>query len=333
LIASPSTTRPPAVTPERPSPRGPLHGGSRLADQTFRGLCLAAGLLVLVVLGLILFSTSKEAWPAFRHEGLRFVTANDWNPAGNHFGALAFIYGTLVVSAIALVIAVPVSLGVALFITELAPRKLRAAATYLIDLLAAIPSVVYGLWGILVFGPQIGRIYADISRALAGVPVLGNLTATPNGRSFMTAGIILAIMITPIVTSISKEVFATVPRDQKEAAWGLGATRAEMIRGAVLPYSRTGLVGAVMLGLGRAMGETIAVALVIGSSPTVSAHLFGSGDAMAAVVANQFGEATGTHRAALIGLGVVLFVMTVIVNLLARRITSRADRRLAGGKR
>jgi phosphate transport system permease protein len=149
----------------------------------------------------------------------------------------------------------------------------------------------------------------------------------------MTAGIILAIMITPIVTSISKEVFATVPRDQKEAAWGLGATRFEMIRGAVFPYSRNGLVGAVMLGLGRAMGETIAVALVIGSVPAISAHLFEPGDAMAAVIANQFGEATGTHRAALIGLGVVLFVMTVIVNVLARKVTGRADRRLAGGKK
>jgi phosphate transport system permease protein len=165
------------------------------------------------------------------------------------------------------------------------------------------------------------------------VPLLSTLLQGDSQKSFMTAGIILAIMITPIVTSISKEVFATVPREQKEAALGLGATRVEMIRGAVLPYSRTGLVGAVMLGLGRAMGETIAVALVIGSSPAVSAHLFGPGDAMASVVANQFGEATDVHRAALIGLGVVLFIMTVIVNLLARKVTSRADRRLAGGKR
>jgi phosphate transport system permease protein len=294
----------------------PLQGGSRLADQTFRWMCLASGLLVLVVLGLILVSTTKEAMPAFRHEGLGFVTSTNWNPASGHFGALAFVYGTLVVSAIALAIAVPVSLGLALFITELAPARLRTPVTYLVDLLAAIPSVVYGLWGILVFGPQIAGFFNGASQ-----------------KSFMTAGIILAVMMTPIVTSIAKEVFATVPRDQKEAAWGLGATRFEMIRGAVLPSSRTGLVGAVMLGLGRAMGETIAVALVIGSSPAVTAHLFGPGDAMASVVANQFGEAAGTHRAALIGLGVVLFVMTVLVNLLARKITGRAGRRLAGGKR
>ncbi|HEY4410459.1 MAG TPA: phosphate ABC transporter permease subunit PstC [Acidimicrobiia bacterium] len=338
MIAPPSTTRPPEVASGPGAPKGPLHGGSRLADQTFRWVCLASGLLVLVVLGLILFSTTKEAMPAFRHEGLKFVTSKDWNPAANHFGALAFIYGTLLVSAIALVIAVPVSIGLALFITELAPKRLRVPVTYLIDLLAAIPSVVYGLWGILVFGPWLakaGGLYDHIGSLFHSVPLLGTMFEGNSPRNFMTAGIILAMMITPIVTSISREVFATVPRDQKEAAWGLGATRFEMIRGAVVPYSRTGLVGAVMLGLGRAMGETIAVALVIGSTPSVNfpPHLFGPGDAMAAVVANQFGEATDVHRAALIGLGVVLFVMTVIVNLLARRITSRADRRLAGGKR
>ena len=287
---------------------GPLQGGSRLADQTFRYLCLAAGLLVLLVLGLILISTGNEAMPAFREVGFGFLTNDVWNPPAGQFGALPFIYGTLVASIIALLIAVPISLGLALFITELAPKKLRTPVVYLVDLLAAVPSVVYGLWAILVFTP----------RAF--------------GRSFMSAGIILAIMITPIVTSISREVFATVPRDQKEAAYGLGATRFEMIRGAVFPYSRTGLVGAVMLGLGRAMGETIAVALVIGSSPAITAHLFEPGDAMAAVIANQFGEAVGTHRAALIGLGVVLFILTVIVNVLARKVTGRADRRLAGAK-
>jgi len=332
-LIAPPRIRPPDVTSEERGPHGPLSGGSRLADRLFSGVCLASGLLVLVVLGLILISTSNEAMPAFRQEGLRFLTSSRWDIPGNHFGALAFIYGTLVASVIALIIAVPISLGLALFITELAPKKLRTPVVYLIDLLAAVPSVVYGLWGILVFGPQIGKLYADISRVFDGVPVVGDVLRGGNGRSFMTAGIILAVMITPIVTSISKEVFATVPRDQKEAAWGLGATRFEMIRGAVFPYSRNGLVGAVMLGLGRAMGETIAVALVIGSVPAIRAHLFEPGDAMAAVIANQFGEATGTHRAALIGLGVVLFLMTVIINILARKVTGRADRRLAGGKR
>ena len=333
MIAPPTTIRPTELAPaDGGAPSGPLHGGSRLADQAFRWLCLAAGLLVLVVLGLILLSTGNEAMPAFREEGLRFLTSDVWDPPAGRFGALPFVYGTLVASAIALAIAVPVSIGLALFITELAPKRLRTPVVYLIDLLAAVPSVVYGLWGVLVFGPQIGKVYDDISRFFGDFPVLGGLFHGGSGRSFMTAGIILAIMITPIVTSISKEVFATVPRDQKEAAYGLGATRFEMIRGAVFPYSRTGLVGAVMLGLGRAMGETIAVALVIGSSPSIRAHLFEPGDAMAAVIANQFGEAGDTHRAALIGLGVVLFIMTVIVNVLARKITGRADRRLAGGK-
>jgi phosphate transport system permease protein len=333
LIAPPSTTRPPEIAAEPGGPKGPLHGGSRVADQIFSWLCLAAGLLVLVVLGLILLSTSNEAMPAFREEGLRFLTSDVWDPARGRFGALAFIYGTLVVAAIALVIAVPISIGLALFITEIAPKKLRTPVVYLIDLLAAVPSVVYGLWGILVFGKAIANVYDDISRTMDPIPVLGNILQGASGASFMTAGIILAIMITPIVTSITREVFNTVPSDQKEAALGLGATRWEMIRGAVFPYSRTGIVGAVMLGLGRAMGETIAVALVIGSAPAIRAQLFVPGDAMAAVVANEFGEAGGTHRAALIGLGVVLFVMTVIVNLLARKITGRADRRLAGGKR
>jgi phosphate transport system permease protein len=324
LIAPPSTTRPAVAA------KGPLQSGSRRADQLFSWLCLGSGLLVLVVLGLILVSTGNEAMPAFREEGLGFLTSKVWNPAAGQFGALAFIYGTLVASAIALVIAVPISFGLALFIAEIAPKRLRTPVVYIMDLLAAVPSVVYGLWGIAVFGPEIAKVYDDVSRTVDGIPVLGNVLHGANGRSFMTAGIILAVMITPIVTSISREVFATVPRDQKEAAWGLGATRFEMIRGAILPYSRNGLVGAVMLGLGRAMGETIAVALVIGSVPAIRASLFESGDAMAAVVANQFGEATGTHRAALIGLGVVLFVMTVIVNVLARKVTGRSERRLGG---
>jgi phosphate transport system permease protein len=298
----------------------------------FAFMCLASGLLVLVVLALILLSTSNEAMPAFREEGLGFLTSKVWDPAHGKFGALAFIYGTLVVSLIAVVIAVPISFALALFMTELAPARLRTPVVYVIDLLAAVPSVVYGLWGIAVLGKTLSGVYADISSALDGIPILGTIFHGSSARSFMTAGIILAIMITPIVTSISREVFNTVPRDQKEAALGLGATRFEMIRGAVFPYSRNGLVGAVMLGLGRAMGETIAVALVIGSVPAVRAQLFESGDAMAAVVANQFGEATGNHRAALIGLGVVLFVMTVMVNVAARWVTGGADRRMAGGK-
>jgi phosphate transport system permease protein len=228
-----------------------------------------------------------------------------------------------VASAIALVIAVPVSVGIALFLAELAPRRVRRTVSYLVDLLAAIPSVVYGLWGVLVLAPFVVGPYDAVARATRSVPIVSTLLSGPaSGKSLFTAGLILALMVTPIITALSREIFDTVPAGQKEAALALGATRWEMIRGAVIPHSRNGVVGAVMLGLGRAMGETIAVALVIGSSPQITAHLFSSGDNLAAVVANQFGEAGGLHRSALVGLGVVLFAMTILVNAVARTIVN-----------
>jgi phosphate transport system permease protein len=284
---------------------------------------LLCGALVLAILALIAVSMTQEAWPAFRSQGLGFILSSRWAPNDEKFGALAFVYGTLVASAIALVIAVPVSIGIALFLSELAPRRVRRKVSYLVDLLAAIPSVVYGLWGVLVLAPFLVHPYEAVARATASVPVLSTLFAGPaNGKSLFTAGLILAMMVTPIITAITREIFDTVPAGQKEAALALGATRWEMIRGAVFPHSRNGVVGAVMLGLGRAMGETIAVALVIGSSPQITAHLFSSGDNLAAVVANQFGEAGGVHRSALVGLGVVLFGMTILVNVLARTIVN-----------
>jgi phosphate transport system permease protein len=302
----------------------------RRGDSAFKLLALVAGLVVLAILGLIAFSTTKEAWPAFKQEGFGFVTSSTWIPAENKFGALAFIYGTVLSSVLALVLAVPVSLGIALYANEAAPRRLRKPVVYVMDLLAAIPSVVYGLWGIIVLAPAIQPVYKAISGAVGDIPVLGWFFNGESGRSYMTAGIILAIMITPIITSLSREVIATVPSAQREAAYGMGATRWEMIRAAVLPWSRGGIVGSVMLGLGRAMGETIAVALVIGSQAKITTHLFEAGDSMAAVIVNQFGEASGTHRAALIGLGVVLFGVTIIVNVSARGIVSRFDRRSQG---
>ena len=302
----------------------------RRGDSAFKVVALVAGLVVLAILGLIAVSTTKEAWPAFKQEGLDFVTSSTWIPAEGKFGALAFIYGTVLSSLIALVLAVPVSLGIALYANEAAPRRLRKPVVYVMDLLAAIPSVVYGLWGIIVLAPAIQPVYKAISGAVGDIPVLGWFFNGESGRSYMTAGIILAIMITPIVTSLSREVIATVPSAQREAAYGMGATRWEMIRAAVLPWSRGGIVGSVMLGLGRAMGETIAVALVIGSQPQITTHLFEAGDSMAAVIVNQFGEASGIHRSALIGLGVVLFGVTIIVNVSARGIVGRFDRRSQG---
>lgn len=317
-----------AAPPRPPAPR-PLTSPGRAgwSDRSFRALTLASGLLVLVILGLIAFSTTREAWPAFTHDGLRFFTSSRWAPSAEVFGSLPFVYGTVITAVIALVLAVPVSVGIALFLSDVAPRRLRRPVSSLVDLLAAIPSVVYGLWGVIVLAPWLSGIYDRISDVSAPVPGFSTLFEGPStGRGLFTAGIILALMVTPIITSITREVFDTVPVMAKEAAYALGATRWEMLRAAVFPHSRAGMTGAVMLGLGRAMGETIAAALVIGSSPQITAHLFRSGDSMAAVIANEFGEAGGVHRAALIGLGVELFALTILVNVIARMIIARGRR-------
>ena len=301
-----------------------------LGDRGFQILALASGLLVLAILVLIAVSTSQQAASWFTTEGLG-IFGTVWDPAASKFGALPFIYGTAVTAVIALVIAVPVSVGVALLLTEVVPFRWARPIVYVIDLLAVVPSVVWGLWGILVFAPWVQHIYASVGSAVQGVPVLGALFGPPtSGASFFTAGIILAFMITPIVTSLSREVIATVPAIEREGAYALGATRLEMIRGAVWPHSKAGVTGAVLLGLGRAMGETIAVALVIGSSPVITSHLFAPGYNMPAVIANQFGEASGVFRSALIGLGVMLFAFTIIINVIARGIVERSARRQRG---
>lgn len=301
--------------------RGPLRdrGAGRLFDGLFSGATLTAGVLVLVILGYIVWATANYAWPAFRHQGWSFFTTNDWRPEAGHFGGLAFLYGTIVSSAIAIVIAVPISVGLALFISEVAPRRLRRPAIALIDLLAAVPSVVFGVVGLLFLRKPLESVYV----ALAG--------KSANGTSFMTAGIVLAFMIVPIVTSVSREVFTTVPEIDKQGALALGATRWEMFRAAIFPYSYSGVTGATMLGLGRALGETIAVALVIGGSPQITGNLFKPGDTMAGTIANTFfSENNGISQRALIGLGVELFVITIAVNILARVVVSRAERRLRG---
>ena len=301
-----------------------------LGDRSFQILALACGLLVLVILVLIAVSTSQQASSWFTTEGWKIFT-NNWNPAANQFGALAFIYGTAITAVIAIIMAVPVSVGIALLLTEVVPYRWSRPIVYVIDLLAVVPSVVWGLWGIIVFAPWIQHIYSSIASGVNGIPVLDNLFGSPtSGASFFTAGIILAFMITPIVTSLSREVIATVPQIDREGAYALGATRWEMIRGAVWPHSQGGVVGAVLLGLGRAMGETIAVALVIGSSAVITSHLFAPGYNMAAVIANQFGEATGVFRAALMGIGVLLFVFTIIINVIAHAVVDRSARRMRG---
>jgi phosphate transport system permease protein len=308
----------------------PLAHRRPLGDRVFQILAASAGVLVLVILALIAISTSQQASSWFSTEGWKIFTV-DWNPATNSFGAMSFVYGTVITAAIAIILSVPVSVAVALLLTEVVPQRWARPIVYVVDLLAVVPSVVWGLWGILVFAPWLFHIYTSIASGVKGIPVLDALFGQPvSGASFFTCGIILAFMITPIVTSLSREVFATVPAIDKEGAYALGATRLEMIRGAVWPHSQGGVVGAVLLGLGRAMGETIAAALVIGSSPVITSHLFAAGYDMPAVIANQFGEASGEFRAALIGLGVLLFVITIVVNLIARGVVERSARRKRG---
>jgi phosphate transport system permease protein len=284
-----------------------------------------------VILVLIAYSTSQQSASWFSHQGLSGIFSTDWDPGKDKFGPMAFVFGTAVTAVIALVMAVPVSVAIALLLTEVVRPRWARPIIYVVDLLAVVPSVVWGLWGILVFAPWLQHIYTDIASGVNGIPVLDSLFGQPvSGASFFTAGVILAFMITPIVTSLSREVIATVPAIDREGAYALGATRLEMIRGAVWPHSQGGVVGAVLLGLGRAMGETIAVALVIGSSPVVTSHLFAPGYNMPAAVANLFGEASGVFRAALMGLGVLLFIFTIVINVVARGIVDRSARRKRG---
>jgi len=302
--------------------RSPL---ARFPDRALRyGLTLLAA-LILALIVYFFVRLVGEARPAFAKEGvLGFTFTNDWDVSAEHFGALPLVVGTLITSALALLMGVPVAVATALYITELCPRRIKAPITILIELLAAVPSVVYGLWGIFFLAPKLQPAEQWVADKLSFIPFIGGGVVTiPN---YFVAGLILAIMILPIVSAISREVMATVPPDHKEAALGLGATRWEMIRTAVLPYCRTGIVGGSMLGLGRAIGETIAVTLVIGDAPQLSGHLFSQGYTLAAVIANEFGEATGLHRSALFAAALVLFVLTLLVNALARLVVMRANR-------
>ena len=316
---------------EQAVPASALKERRPLGDRVFQILALAAGLLVLAILVLIAFSTTQQASSWFAHEGLSGVFSVKWNPSTNQFGSLTFVYGTAVTSVIAIIIAVPLSLGIALLLTEVVSRRMAQPIVYVIDLLAVVPSVVWGLWGIIVLAPWLQKIYTSIGSGVKGIPVLGSLFGPPvSGASFFTAGLILAFMVTPIITSLSREVIATVPAIDREGAYALGATRWEMITGAVWPHSQSGIVGAVLLGLGRAMGETIAAALVIGGSPQITSHLFAPGYSMPSVIADQFGEASGVFRSALIGLGVLLFALTIIINVIARSVVGRSTRRSRG---
>ena len=297
-------------------------------DTLFRNLTFAAALLVLSILFGVFLSLIIGAAPAFGTFGLGFLTTQSWNPVTEKFGALAPIYGTVVTSLIAMGIAVPVGIGIAIFITELCPNFLRKPIAIAIELLAGIPSIIYGIWGLFVFAPFLQQhIQPAIIGLFSGVPLLNDLFAgPPYGIGVFTAGLILAIMVIPFISSISRDVFETTPSVLKESTYALGATTWEVIWNVVLPYSRAGVLGGVMLGLGRALGETMAVTFVIGNAHKIAASIMAPGTTISATIANEFTEAVGDiYTSALIALGLILFVITFIVLAAARYMLARME--------
>ncbi len=298
-------------------------------DAIFRSLTRAAALTVLLVLGGILFSLIEGAAPALKAFGFSFFTTKSWNPVTNVFGAVAPIYGTVVSAMLAMVIAVPVGIGIAIFLTELCPRSLRRPIGVAIELLAGIPSIIYGIWGLFIFAPFLQEyVQPGVIDFFAGIPVLENLFAgPPYGIGIFTASLILAIMVLPFVAAITRDVFETVPPILRESAYGLGCTTWEVIRGVVLPYTRIGVIGGIMLGLGRALGETMAVTFVIGNAHRISASLFAPGTTISATIANEFTEAVGElYFSSLIALGLILFFITFLVLAAARYMLLRLER-------
>ena len=300
------------------------------ADTLFSVLAHGAAWLTLALLAGIIVSLFIGAAPAIRQFGLGFLWTSDWDPVQERFGGLVMIYGTLMTSLIALVIAVPVSFGIALFLTELSPTWLKRPLGTAIELLAAVPSIVYGMWGLLVFGPLLSRfVQQPLQSLLGGVPWLGSLvTGPPVGIGLLSAGIILAIMVIPFIASVMRDVFEVTPPMLKESAYGLGSTTWEVMSKVVLPYTKTGVVGAIMLGLGRALGETMAVTFVIGNQNQLnSLSLFEPANSITSALANEFGEAApGLHQASLIYLGLVLFFITFVVLALSKLLLSRLRR-------
>ena len=299
---------------------------ARLPDQILRWGLTSLAAAILALLAYFFIRLIGESSSTFNTFGLSFVFGNDWDVSRSIFHGFPLVFGTLLTSVIALIIGVPVAISAALFVTELCPRRLRGPLTILVDLLAAVPSVVYGLWGVFVLEPKLLPAEKWFASTFSFIPFIGG--GTPTLPNYFIAGLILAIMILPIVSAIAREVMATVPSEHKEAALALGATRWEMIRMAVLPYSRPGITGGAMLGLGRALGETIAVVLVIGNAPVIGSHLFNQGYSLAAAIAAEFGEAANSpvHSSALFAAGLVLFLLTLVVNIAARAFITRGQR-------
>jgi len=299
--------------------------------QIFEGVCFAAATALLATLGGLLISLFIGGWPAFRRFGLSFFTTSTWNPVIDVYGAAGPIIGTLVTATIALLLSLPIAGGVAFFLTELCPARLRRPIGTAVELLAGIPSIVYGMWGLFVFAPLFAK-YVQMPLMMAATPgsLLEKLTTgVPNGSGIFSASIILAIMILPFMAATLRELLQTVPAAVRESAYGLGATTAEVVMTVTLPYVRAGAIGAVMLGLGRALGETMAVTFIIGNSHGMPSSLFDSGSTIASTIANEFTAATSpVHTAALIALGFMLFVITFAVLALARLLLRNAEQRL-----
>jgi phosphate transport system permease protein len=303
----------------------------RLGDVGFRLLTRAAAITVLALLGAVILSLVSGSLPALQAFGLNFLIEERWNPVTERFGALAPIYGTLITSVIAMAIAVPLGLLIAIFLTELCPIWLRRPIGIAIELLAGIPSIIYGIWGLFVFAPFLQQTVQPFLITVFGpVPGLSSLfTGPPYGIGMLTAGLILAIMVLPFITSISRDVFTAVPPVLKEAAYGVGCTTWEVVRCVVLPYTRVGVIGGIMLGLGRALGETMAVTFVIGNAHRISASILAPGTTISATIANEFTEAVGDlYTSSLIALGLILFLITFLVLAAARYLLLRLERRL-----
>ncbi|GAB3705834.1 phosphate ABC transporter permease subunit PstC [Nocardiopsis oceani] len=320
------------TTTDAPQAAPPPTGKRRIGDVVFAGLARSSGLLILAILAGVAAFLLIQAWPSLSANTSNFLTDTAWdanvreNPS---FGVLALAFGTVLAAAIALLLATPVAIGIALFIVYYAPRKLATTLGYLVDLLAAIPSVVYGLWGMMVLAPQLVPVYEGMSEHLGWIPLFEGPTST-SARTLLTAGIVLAVMILPIITAMSRDVFHQVPQAHREAALAMGATRWEMIRLAVLPFGKSGIVGGAMLGMGRALGETMAVAMILSPSLAVSFNLLQSGNqTIAAHIALQYPEATGFGVSALIAAGLVLFAITLAVNMAARYIVARGNKESA----
>jgi len=316
-----------AHRPEQP----PMRKSGRLGDVIFENLTRGAAVLTLLLLAAIILSLLVGAWPSIKTFGLKFLWTAEWDPVQEKFGGLVMIYGTLMTSLIALIIAVPVSFGIALFLTELSPKWLKRPLGTAIELLAAIPSIVYGMWGLLVFAPLLATyVQQPLQRMFGNVPLLGALfSGAPVGIGILSAGIILAIMIIPFIAAVMRDVFEVTPPMLKESAYGVGATTWEVVWRVVLPYTKAGVIGGIMLGLGRALGETMAVTFVIGNFNQLNnLSLFEAANSITSALANEFAEASpGLHEASLIYLGLILFLITLVVLAFSKYLLMRLKQR------